>query len=97
MSDYRFYCDECRRVGNEDDGIAAAGDPCPDEECSGTVHLLRESWPYVHDDETGMEYWHDGEFTRRQCHDGVGLVTEHHQSFDDFMTMFPNADFVQED
>jgi hypothetical protein len=47
---------------------------------------------YWHDDETGMEYWHDGEFTRRQCHDGVGLVTEHHQSLDDFMAMFPNAE-----
>jgi hypothetical protein len=47
---------------------------------------------YWHDDETGMEYWHDGEYIREQCHDGVGLITRHHQSFDDFIAMFPNAE-----
>ena len=47
---------------------------------------------YWYDEETGMEYWHDGNFTRQQCHDGVGLVTEHHQSFADFIAMFPNAE-----
>lgn len=30
-------CDTCGRVGNEDDGCYH-DDPCPDEECDGTVH-----------------------------------------------------------
>lgn len=47
---------------------------------------------YWYDEDTGMEYWHDGEFTREQCHDGVGLITKHFQTFDDFIAMFPNAE-----
>lgn len=55
-----------------------------------------ERW-YFHDydEETGegsgMEYWHDGEWTRGQCHDGVGLMTYHHQSLADFLKLCPNA------
>lgn len=50
---------------------------------------------YFYDEETGMEYWHDGEWQRDQCHDGVGLITSHHQSFADFMEMFPQAERPQ--
>ena len=68
--------------------------------CAHCNRVLVEAPPpgrwYYHDDDTGMEYWHDGEFTRRQCHDGVGLVTEHHQTYDEFAAMCPNADFVED-
>lgn len=47
---------------------------------------------YWYDEDTGMEYWHDGEWTREQCHDAVGLVTEHHQSLADFCEQFPYAE-----
>lgn len=50
---------------------------------------------YFHDPETGMEYWHDGDLTRSQCHDGVGLVTKHHQTLADFLTMCPGADELE--
>jgi len=46
---------------------------------------------YYYDEDTGMEYWHDGDMTRSQCHDGVGLVTTHTQSHSDFMALWPNA------
>lgn len=54
---------------------------------------------YFHDEETGMEYWHGGPDTweRDQCHDGVGLVTRHPQSFDDFLAMFPYAELVDDE
>jgi len=39
-NDYRYECDECGRIGTEDDGISGDGDDCPDEECDGTVRLL---------------------------------------------------------
>lgn len=47
----------------------------------------RPGYWYAHNPEAGMEYWHDGEFQRRQCHDGVGLITEHHQSEVLFLAM----------
>lgn len=47
---------------------------------------------YFYDEDTGMEYWHDGEWTREQCHDGVGLITTVHQSLADFREQFPNAE-----
>jgi len=49
-----------------------------------------DKW-YFYDDDTGMEYWHDGDTTRSQCHDAVGLVTKHTQSEGEFLAMFPNA------
>ncbi len=89
---YEYVCDRCHTQGTEDDGCEPGGN-CPDEDCYGTVHRRREFWHYWYDDEvSGMEYWHDGEYTRHQCHDAVGQITERHQSFDDFIVMFPNAE-----
>lgn len=52
--------------------------------------LVTDRW-YFYDDETGMEYWHDGKATRSQCHDGVGLVRQVNQTIEDFLVTFPNA------
>lgn len=50
---------------------------------------------YFYDPETGMEYWHDGEYTRSQCHDGVGLVTTHYQPFQDYLAMIEETEREQ--
>lgn len=34
-----FTCDGCQRTGNIEDGCVH-GDPCPDEECTGTVSVV---------------------------------------------------------
>ena len=49
---------------------------------------------YYHDDETGMEHWHDGVDHSEHCHDAVGLITRTWQTLDDFLTDYPNADFI---
>ena len=106
MTDYdwslfSFKCDgECGSIGTIDDGFNFPGDDCPrswyeDDGCDG--HMRLRGHFYYYDEDTGMEYEHDGEFTRRQWHDGVGQVSEHHQSFADFMSMFPNADYLIEE
>lgn len=54
-----------------------------------------ERW-YFHDEDTGMEYWHDGEWTLGRCHDGVGLMTYSHCSFRSFMKLCPYADALEQ-
>lgn len=101
---YSFVCDECGTIGTTDDGFNGPGDDCPrawddDDPCDGKMRLRGEFYYHEDDDDApnvGMEYWHDGEFTRKQCHDCVGLVTEHHQPFDEFIAMFPNAEIPLE-
>ena len=51
---------------------------------------------YYHDHESGMEHWHDGVDHSEHCHDGVGLITRTWQSLDDFLTDYPNADYLSE-
>lgn len=46
LADAHFECDVCGTIGTVDD-LCEDGEPCPDEECSGTCHRLPddEDWP----------------------------------------------------
>ncbi len=39
--DATFTCDGCGRTGTRDD-LCVHGDPCPDEECTGTVSVVTD-------------------------------------------------------
>lgn len=41
IADASYTCDECGRTGNIEDGIEGDSTECPDEECSGTVHVVQ--------------------------------------------------------
>lgn len=90
----RFRCDTCGTIGTADDLCRPGGD-CPDEDCYGTVFPLGRF--YIHEEDTGMERWHDGVETAEQCHDGVGLITRYTVSLDDFLFRYPTADWIEED
>ena len=91
-------CTECGRIfdaSNKDDANEYFyGHDC--EPMMGDIGGKRMMAYYYHDHETGMEHWHDGVDHSEHCHDGVGLITRTWQSLDDFLTDYPNADYLSE-
>lgn len=41
LRDRRMFCDACHRVGTVED-MCYPDEPCPDEECGGTIHIIEE-------------------------------------------------------